>query len=92
MKIQEYDHGRFLIESDSGEEYLVDILENKGIGWCSCLGFLHCQKRIEKKLPGSKRCRHLRWLYEVLKTVKERERTNEHETTKTNQEDFQSSV
>lgn len=80
MKIQSFEIGRFLIESDSGQEYLVDILENKGIGWCGCKDHeTRCQPRIDAKLPGRKRCKHLKWLYEVLKMVKERSRTNEHE-------------
>lgn len=86
MRLEPFDNGRFLISS-GGPWYLFDIMENNGMGWCSCEDHtLRCQPRIDKKEPGRKRCKHGRWLWEVIKTYNAR--TN-YEGQKTNQASLQ---
>lgn len=61
-----HEHGRFYVKSGSGDEYLVDIEEYEGNGFCACRDF-ECrhQPALERELDATgrigahRRCKHI---------------------------------
>lgn len=57
---------RFFVESEepgrSGVNYLVDLDEYRGNGWCGCWDFeFRRQPHLERgAVPGTERCKHIR--------------------------------
>lgn len=73
IQVNKFDTNRYYVKINSGGEYLVDMDEFDGNGWCGCPDFTYThlpnlmklQEEGYAKFPSS-RCKHIRMLVYYL--------------------------
>jgi len=76
VRIEFYDHGRWFVDTGSGNRYLVDTEEfptREGFcGWCGCKHYQYTilptlqKEEAEGACYSRRRCKHLEAIFEYL--------------------------
>jgi len=45
MKIELFEHERYIVTNDTGDKYMVDITDNKDVYSCQCPDFIYVKKK-----------------------------------------------